>query len=178
MKLDISALLNKRESYRDFTFSVDPDKVEDSALLPEDITLKGEICVKGRVSDCDGYFMLKATVHADYETRCDRCLAPVSDTVEFPFSRIAVSSSADIEKIGVDEEDVLFVRDGGVDFDRELIEELCLELPVYHLCEEDCPGLCDVCGQRLDGSCKCKKEKEIDPRLESFQKLLEKMKKE
>ncbi len=178
MKLDLSALLNKREAHQDFSFSLDPASVEDSAILPEEVSLDGMIEVSGRVSDCDGYFRLEANVRADYKTVCDRCLAPLSESVEFPFERLAVSSSADIEKIGVDEDEVLFVRDGGIDFDRELIEEFCLEMPVYHLCSEDCPGLCDVCGKRLDGSCRCNTEKEIDPRLESFQKLLEKMKKE
>ena len=178
MKLDLSALLNKRETALDFSFTLEPASLEDSALLPEEITLSGGICVSGRVSDCDGYFKLDAQVSAEYDTVCDRCLAPLRETVDFPFSRIAVASSADIDKLGLDEDDALFVRDGGLDFDRELMEEFCLELPVYHLCEEDCPGLCDVCGQRLDGSCRCKNEKEIDPRLESFQKLLEKMKKE
>lgn len=178
MKLDLSALLNKREKALDFAFTVNPALVDDAAELPEDIALPEGVSAEGRVCDCDGYFTLKATVRAAYETVCDRCLAPICRTLEFPISRIVVSSSADVEKLGADEDDVLYVRDGGVCFDRELIEELCLELPVYHLCEEDCPGLCHVCGQRLDGSCKCKTEKEIDPRLESFQKLLEKMKQE
>ena len=59
------------------------------------------------------------------------------------------------------------------DFDRDIIEELSLELPIYHLCNEDCPGLCSVCGKKLDGACKCSQEKEIDPRLEIFKKLLD-----
>lgn len=178
MKIDLSSLLSKREPAVAFSFSLDPDKTEDAAILPEEVTLADGIKVSGKVSDCSGYFSLRATVSAEYTTVCDRCLAPISDRVEFPYERIVVSGMADLEAIGVDEEDVLFVRDGGVDADREIIEEMCLEMPVYHLCEEDCPGLCDKCGQRLDGFCTCKNEKEIDPRLESFQKLLEKMKKE
>lgn len=178
MKLDLSALLNRRESARDFSFTVDPEKIEDAPILPEEIKLENGVTITGTVTDCNGYFMLKAEATANYTTLCDRCLAPISDTVSFPFSRIIAVSSGDLEKIGVDEEDALFVHEGGVDFSCELVEELCLELPVYHLCEDDCPGLCDVCGQRLDGSCRCSQKKEIDPRLESFQKLLEKMKKE
>lgn len=178
MKIEISALLGKREPYKDFSFDLVPEEIEDSAGLPEDITLTSPVKVEGRIKDCDGYFTVKATISAGYETVCDRCLAPIKDKTEFTLEKIAVTSASELEKIGADEDEVVYVEDGGIDMDRDIIEELSLELPLYHLCSEDCPGLCDVCGKRLEGECRCKKEKEIDPRMESFQKLLEKMKKE
>lgn len=178
MKVDLSSLLSKREPAVSFSFTVFPESVEDAAILPEGVKLEDGLSVSGKVTDCAGYFMLRVKAVADYKTVCDRCLAPIEGNVEFPFERIVVSGSADLEKLGVDEDDVLYVADGGIDFDCDIVEALCLELPAYFLCEEDCPGLCSKCGQRLDGKCTCKTEKEIDPRLESFQKLLEKMKKE
>ena len=63
--------------------------------------------------------------------------------------------------------------DNDVNIDRDVLEELSLELPTYHLCSEDCPGLCPRCGKRLDGACKCAPEKHIDPRMEIFKKLLD-----
>ena len=178
MKTEISALLGKRETVKEFSFDLVPEKVEDSAGLPEDVSLTSPVKVSGRIKDCDGYFTVWAEVTAEYETACDRCLAPIKGKTGFEINKIAVTSASELEKIGADEDEVVFVEDGGIDMDREIIEELSLELPLYHLCSEDCPGLCDVCGKRLDGACRCKKEKEIDPRMESFQKLLEKMKNE
>lgn len=174
MKLDLTTLLNKRTPAIDFDFQIDPDEVEDGAGLPFDIELAGKIRVRGEIADNDGYMSLDAEISADYKTVCDRCLKPLQSSISFPFKRIIIVSGSD--KQGVDEDELLYVTEGGVDFDREIVEELSLELPVYHLCSEDCPGLCSVCGKRLDGSCKCEVKKEIDPRMETFKKLLDKMK--
>ncbi len=174
MKLDLTALLNKRTPKADFDFTLDPTSVEDAAGLPEDIVLEGPIRVCGSVTDNDGYMTLAATVSADYLAQCDRCLRDLHRHIEIPFKRVAVVSGAD--GVGVDEDELLYISEGGIDFDRDVIEELSLELPIYHLCSEDCPGLCSVCGKRLDGSCRCRKEKELDPRMETFKKLLDKMK--
>ena len=175
MKIDLTPILNRRVPAIDFDFTVAACDVPDAPDISEEITLKGPVSVKGRIVDNDGYMNLRADVSVDYTTVCDRCLCPLHDSLEFCFSRIVTLKSAALE--GVDEDEMLTVKEGGIDFDRDIIEELSLELPVYHLCHTDCPGLCSVCGKRLDGSCSCKSEKEIDPRMETFQKLLENMKK-
>lgn len=173
MKIDLTPILNRRVPVINFDFNLSPDAVIDAPDISEEITLTEEISVKGKISDNDGYMLLSAAVSVPYETVCDRCLAKIEDLCSFEFVRYVTLSSAILE--GVDEDEMLTVKEGGIDFDREIIEELSLELPVYHLCEEDCPGLCSVCGKRLSGSCSCKKEKEIDPRMETFKKLLENM---
>ena len=96
--------------------------------------------------------------------------APIAEELSFDFERTVAMNAA---KIDEDSDDIIWVKEGKVDFDADVIEELSLELPIYHLCNEDCPGLCSVCGKKLDGACTCKQEKEIDPRLEIFKKLLD-----
>ncbi len=173
MKLDLTPLLNRRVPAIDFNFTVDVNEVPDACDLPEDISLSGDIEVFGRITDNDGYMTLKASIRAPYDTVCDRCLAPLSDISEFDFSRIVTLNSTGVD--GLDEDELLVVKEGGIDFDREIIEELSLELPIYHLCSEECEGLCSDCGKPISGGCTCKKEKEMDPRLETFKKLLENM---
>ena len=71
-------------------------------------------------------------------------------------------------------DDVMYVTDARIIPDADVIEEVSLELPVFLLCSEDCPGLCQKCGHRLkDGDCGCKEEKEINPKLAILKKLLE-----
>ena len=176
MKLDLTQLMNKRMPSLAFAFDIDPAAVEDAPLPEADISLRGCVRVEGKVIDNDGYMALRAEVCAEYDTVCDRCLTPLSGTVSFPFERIVTVGGAAVEN--VDEDDVLWVEEGGIDFDRDVLEAVTLELPLYHLCTEDCPGLCDVCGKKIGAGCTCKNEKEIDPRMEIFQKLLENMKKE
>ena len=175
MKIDLTPILNRRVPVIDFDFTLSPSDVSDAPDISEEIVLTEDISVRGRISDNDGYMMLRADVSVPYETVCDRCLEKICDYADFEFVRFVTVSNAALE--GIDEDEMLTVKEGGIDFDRDIIEELSLELPVYHLCEDDCPGLCSVCGKRLDGACSCKKEKEIDPRMETFKKLLENMEK-
>ncbi len=175
MKLDLTPVLNRRVPVIDFDFTVDAESVPDAPDISEEITLTEPVRVWGRICDNDGYMTLTATVSVGYDTVCDRCLAPLSEEIEFEFRRIVTLNASLAGEDGIDEDDVLLVKEGGIDFDRDVIEELSLELPIYHLCEDDCPGLCSVCGKDLRGACTCNKEKEIDPRMETFKKLLENM---
>ncbi len=171
MKLDMTPVLNKRMSVLDFEFTLTPETVEGACDISEEITLTSPVRVLGKITDINGYMTLKAEVSVFYETVCDRCLAPIADELSFDFERTVAMNAANLED--EDGDDIIWIKEGKVDFDADVIEELSLELPIYHLCSEDCPGLCSVCGKRLDGDCKCKTEKEIDPRLEIFKKLLE-----
>lgn len=173
--IDLTTLLNKREAKINFNFDLTSDMIEDCPELPFDISLDGQVNVSGTVFDNDKFLKLSATVSAKYNTVCDRCLTELSDEITFGFERYVAPASIDTEELGIDEEDILAVSEGGVDISRDVFEALCLELPIYHLCSEDCEGLCDVCGKPKNGGCTCKKEKEIDPRMESFQKILAKM---
>lgn len=174
MRLDLTQLMNKRIPSLSFDFYLTLEDVEDAPQLPGDITLRTPVHVTGQVVDNDGYMTLHACVSADYATVCDRCLDPLEGTVSFPLDRIVTTGGAAVAE-NIDEDDIIWVQDGGIDFDREVLEAVTLELPIYHLCNDDCPGLCDTCGKKIGSGCTCGEKKEIDPRMEIFQKLLDKM---
>jgi uncharacterized protein len=54
-----------------------------------------------------------------------------------------------------------------------LIRELVwLAIPMKHLCDPECRGLCSHCGVNLnDGQCQCE-EIRVDPRLARLKELL------
>ncbi len=171
MRLDLTPLLNGRLRKLDFSFDFSPDSVPDSATLPDYIRLTSPVRVDATVTRSEAFMGLRAHVTAEYDTECDRCLDTLHRTVSFDMERI-VAMDGDIGEDSGD--DVVFVNDCFLDFDRDIAEELVLEMPAYHLCRDDCPGLCPKCGKKLaDGDCGCSKEKEIDPRLANLQKLLD-----
>lgn len=175
MRIDLTGLLEGKTSEIAIEYSFVPG--EDGVRLPHGITLSAPIRVTGRVKDNHGYMTLTASAVADYETVCDRCLAPISTSLSFSIERLieAKGTHAAPDGLETDDEDILSVVNGAVDIDGELTEALTLELPMRHLCDENCPGLCPKCGKRLaEGDCSCQNEKEIDPRLKVLQKLLEK----
>jgi len=174
MRIDLSLLLNGRVKQKDISYSFVPEVTDDGVILPDDITLSAPICVEGSICDNNGYMTLRCNVSAEYVTQCARCLDEINTKTEFVFERVVAVDKKMVDRDAIDEDNVLYISDGAIDFDGDIIEELSLELPTYHLCREDCPGLCPKCGKHLsDGDCGCKEEKEIDPRLAILKKLLD-----
>ena len=176
MRIDLSPLFDGRKSVLEAEYSYMPDG--EGVLLPEEITLREPIHVRCTVTDKNGYMTLVASATALYDTACARCLEPISTSATFSLSRLIEAGTdrhaQDVEH-DEDYEDELLTPDGCfVEIDNDITEAFSLELPMYHLCREDCPGLCPKCGKKLsEGDCGCSAKKEIDPRLAILQKLLE-----
>lgn len=174
MRIDLSALLNGRTSCLEINYSFVPPDEDGFVILPEDVKLTSPVSVRGDVKDNNGYMTLSCHVSVDYRTECARCLDEINGTAEFDFVRYVAVDRRITEDDSVSEDDVLYISDGSIEFDADIVEQLSLELPTYFLCREDCPGLCPKCGARLaDGDCGCREIKEIDPRFAILKKLLD-----
>lgn len=184
MKIDVTDILNGRVTSLDFEYSESAGETL-TAMLPAGVKIDEDgIFVSGRVTDTGGYMSLACDVTVDYTVPCDRCLDETEFYLEFPFERVisAASSPEDRERIiSEDEEewdgvtdDLIYVSSGSIDFTEDLAEAIALEFPMRHLCEDDCRGLCPVCGKKIsDEHPGCTPKKEIDPRLAVLQKLLD-----
>ena len=68
-----------------------------------------------------------------------------------------------------DEPDVLRLTDHHeLDLEPPVREAIQLAEPIAPLCRPDCPGLCIVCGGRLDEGVHDHPDDDIDPRLEAL----------
>lgn len=172
--IDITSLLNGRVSRLEIGYGFDPAENADcSPMIPDDMKLIPPVKVTGFAEDKNGCLFLTAEIEARYETLCDRCLRDIGGIITVPFERM-VSLDVPPEEDDESLDNVVFANGSNLDIDRQVTEEIALELPPYHLCKEDCKGLCPKCGKDLnEGPCDCKEEKEIDPRLKILQKLLE-----
>ena len=174
MKLDITQILGGKARVMEFPISLDPADAGFAEYFPEDITLTEPIGGIITVTDRGEYISVMISPVIDFEIPCSRCLTPVKDTLEFSFERLIPSGGRfAVDEDLCDEEDILTVTEGHIDVTEDICEESALAMPDYVLCDDDCPGLCPKCGNPLaDGDCGCKKEKEIDPRMKIFEKLL------
>lgn len=131
--------------------------------------------VVGEITDRAGYMRLVLKLSVPYVAECARCLDEVSGVFEEDFERTVVTNgSISDEQLdeSVDEYAVLS-ENGELDVDEEVAETIVLGFPKKVLCDEECPGLCPVCGKRKkEGDCGCV-TKEIDPRLAVLKKLLD-----
>jgi len=109
---------------------------------------------------------LYLTATLPYKGQCARCLAPVYGVFTLEFERtVAAEGTISEEQLEENIDSYVMIRDGKLDVDEPLREELLISFPMRLLCDEDCQGLCPKCGKpKRDGDCGCS-QKEIDPRL-------------
>jgi uncharacterized protein len=104
---------------------------------------------------------VSGTITMDVEQNCSRCLEPVKQSLDIPFQEAFTQSS----KAAEEDDNLLLVTEDKIELKPYIEETVLLELPYIPLCDEDCKGLCPVCGtNRNVNPCACKQEK-IDPRL-------------
>ena len=164
MVIDVGPLLRGEVHKIDIDYMLTPE-----ALFG--IDFESDAHVTGSITDNAGYMSLTAEAEIAYASRCARCLEDIFGTFILEFNR-TVASSGTLQNEANDE--YVIVKNGFLDIDRELVEDLMLEFPSKLLCKEECAGLCPKCGKSLNyGACDCPKKKEIDPRLAILQKLLE-----
>ena len=178
MKLDLRPLLaGDRLLTFDYELPLTYDSDDTSSLL-YGVSFPSPMKVSGEITNTAGYMRMTCSCSVDYQAECARCLAPVSGCFTLDLEKTVAPRDV---LVGVDEEkldDYAIIEDGFLDMDEPLYEEIEMEFPLRFLCKEDCRGLCQRCGKKInDGDCGCA-AKEIDPRLAPLQELLRKMQEE
>lgn len=150
----------------------------DYELAPEpvfDVVFPENAHVKGVLTDDAGYMQLHLQATLPYRGACARCLAPVEGVFTLDFERtVAAEGTVSEEQLEENIDSYVMIRDGKLDVDEPLREELLICFPMRLLCSEDCEGLCPKCGKpKREGDCGCP-TKEIDPRLAVLQNWVDK----
>ena len=167
MVLNVGPLLRGEISHMEIAYELEVEPISD-VIFPEPAK------VIGLLTDEAGYMRLHLTAKLPYKGQCARCLAPVEGVFSLDFERtVAAEGSISEEQLEENLDTYVMVRNGTLDVDEPLREELIISFPMRLLCDENCPGLCPKCGKPLrEGDCGCSK-KEIDPRLAVLQALLD-----
>src|SRR5690606_26132520 len=93
--------------------------------------------------------------HATLDVNCDcsRCLVLYKETVEIPIQEVFSLKKPEID---VEDEDIHYIGEDTVDLAPYILDNVWLGLPFIPLHDEDCKGLCPVCGtDRNMQSCDC-----------------------
>ncbi len=143
---------------------LDLSHIEYAGLFP----LKKPVTLKGEISNKASLIRFDAKIQFEFDAPCDRC---GKDTVRSHTIVVDKSLATSIE--GEDSDTILLVPDMKLDIDEFIYTEVVVNLPMKHLCSEDCKGVCSKCGKNLnEGKCDCP-VKEIDPRLSILAELLD-----
>ena len=163
MIVELESIFNTDGSSYEFDYELSLSHIDIAGVNP----LKSPVKVKGVVKNNTGIVTLEANAEVIYSAACDRCAEETEKTYNYNFSHNLIASLSN-----EDNDDFLVVSGMRLDLDELIEEDVNLELPTKFLCDEDCKGICTMCGKNLNkDQCDCKKP--IDPRLEGLLQFLE-----
>ena len=131
-----------------------------------------------KIKKIDTQVVVNGNIWADAELQCSRCLKVFKSRISFPFEAVfyPIEQLKEEEKheLKVEELDMGFYAKDELDLFDIIKEQIMLNLPMKALCNDSCKGICLRCGADLNaGDCSCSK-KDIDPRLVTLKKFLNK----
>ncbi len=99
---------------------------------------------------------------------CGRCLEPFDAPLAADFDLLLVPAPAGEgpaeEELSAAELDLDFYSGETVDLEAVIREQIILQLPLKPLCQENCKGLCPVCGANLNReTCSCQAARSDSP---------------
>lgn len=170
-KIKISSLLSNSRDAGDYIEISGAEPIEDyqNFHFPEGAVLDLAIFA----SD-EKILTLSGTIEVTYESNCDLCLEPTSDTYLIdvnediyppnydPNQELYMDSPYYDEDEFVDEDEYLHHNGTSVDITKFINDTVILSLPLVVKCSPDCPGLCSKCGKKDYPDHKCIEKTEKD----------------
>jgi uncharacterized protein len=122
----------------------------------DELHLRGPISGHARLTRTPEGILVHCRHSAPVSVECARCLEEADVEIDgeldeefFPSTDIRTGVPFDV----VSEEDRSFIDEHHeIDLDEILRQDILTNLPLRPLCSAACPGLCTMCGQRLDNN--------------------------
>jgi DUF177 domain-containing protein len=147
-------------------------QVADVTIDLDDLALAAPIDGRVRLLRTNRGILASASLRAALALQCSRCLREVVEPVSIDIQEEYLPSLdlATGRPLATDDEpDVARLTDyHELDLETPVREAIQLAEPIAPLCRPDCPGLCIVCGERLDEGEHDHPTDDIDPRLEAL----------
>jgi uncharacterized protein len=179
LKVSVTNLLKKVFSKEKFRATVEVG-VGESGLYERG--KDGGLDVDVRLESSPDGIRVKGRITGSVVMECTRCLKEFDQALNIDVDEfyrrpgLSVASPegrAAPHEIEVPEEDEYIIDEGMIDLNLLVNDNVMLSLPIKRLCDEQCKGLCQVCGADLnEEECGCVVE-EIDPRLATLRDLLD-----
>jgi uncharacterized protein len=149
------------------------DRIEGATIdLGDDLQLAEPVDGHLRLVRTNRGILANANLRTALDLECSRCLREIAVPVEVRLEEEylpSVDMGTGRPLPTSDEPDVLRLTDHHeLDLETPIREAIQLAEPIAPLCRADCPGLCIVCGGRLDEGSHDHPDDEIDPRLEAL----------
>jgi uncharacterized protein len=120
--------------------------------------------------------LVRAAVHGTMGGECSRCVKPIVYAIDTEFAEEYVPSidlaSGAAVPLEEGEEDAYRI-DGRhiIDLTEPIAQYWAIALPMAPVCDDDCRGLCPVCGEEITGAGHACTGEQIDSRWSALAKL-------
>jgi len=180
MQINVADLKNNVGASKNYTVN---EQMPNLNVLGEEVKFTQPVTGTVKASNNGNGIEIAGRIRTEVVVHCSRCLREitlplVADVAELYQEEVATEDlkqgqEQDQEKQEKEIGAALFQGDE-IDLTDLLQETLLLALPIKPLCQEECRGLCPICGQDLNQAlCDCKEER-VDPRFAVLKQLLEK----
>ncbi|MBN2541669.1 DUF177 domain-containing protein [bacterium] len=118
------------------------------------------IVFSGQTNRSGDEIIVKGTVATKMKVQCSRCLKPFYYELAADVEFVVKTQDKGPDNVIVWDEDYVIVDHYGTLDTASLLRDLILlELPLHPLCDQNCKGLCPICGKNLnEGPCSCERE--------------------
>ena len=149
-------------------------QADDLALGPEDARIPGSLAFSAKVTKAGTSVYVIGRLGGTVRRQCVRCLKDYDETLRLPIvgeyhrdtdlkSKPAGRESAERPAADVDDEGYVYTGEE-IELAGMLREQVLLATPMQPLCDDNCLGLCPVCGQdRNQRRCECREEQGPSP---------------
>ena len=146
--------------------------------LGPDVELAGPLNGKLTFQRTNRGVLVRGEIDAPVRRTCARCLEafvePASIRISEEFLPSIDPETGRAVEHDADDPSALRIDDHHeIDLTPVIREEFALTEPMHPLCRPDCPGLCPECGARLDADHAAHATEELDPRLASLARFLD-----
>jgi uncharacterized protein len=141
LRINIGFLINQPVgTNREFTYEL-PELIIDDDEDLEFADVKGSTLI----SRAQQGLLIQGDFTAVISSTCVRCLTDINLSIQTSFSELYA-----FKEDYATESDLLVPDNGYIDLQPLLIEYLLVEIPIKPICNENCLGLCPVCGCNLN----------------------------
>jgi len=159
MIINVSDILRINGASLDIEFS---EKIESLETNDNGLVFDSPVSFKGKLTNVKGMLRLSGHVALKYKVKCYRCLKDLERTMDFDLNERFVSGDSSTDS------DVYSYNGNYVDTDKAIKDNIILNLPMKHVCDVNCKGLCPKCGTNLnERECNCE-EDYINPQMEAL----------
>ena len=161
--LSIRDLARRAGETKEFSLSVRVPEGFGNAVIG--IPAGAELAIDGRLESLHDGILVTARVDGEAPGECVRCLIPVTEPVEVDFQELfAYPGTSDFD---------YQVQGDTLDLEQVVRDTVVPALPFQPVCQEDCEGLCPVCGVRLLDHPGHEHEAAVDPRWSALADLVQ-----